>query len=589
VGDCRSAALISRAGSLDWLCWPRFDSPSLFAALLDDERGGTFSIRPATSFRSERRYVDGTNVLETTFHTKTGSARLTDLMPVASDADQQRTLHPKCELLRRVECTDGEVELDVRYAPRPDYGRRVPRLRDRGRLGIHAQHGARALCLSSEIALTLSSNESEAYARFTLPAGHRRYFSLTFSDMEPAVIPALGACADDKISKTVEWWRSWASRCRYEGPYRDTVVRSALVLKLMTFAPSGAVIAAPTTSLPESPGGERNWDYRYCWLRDASLTLQALHDLGYAEEAEAYLAWLLHTTRLTWPKLRLMYDVYGRKVIAEECLDHLAGFARSQPVRIGNAAATQLQLDVYGELLDAVYQFTLRGGRLDRTMARMVSGFGETVCRCWREPDEGIWESRSGRKLHTFSRAMCWVALDRLIKLHDAGHVHIARPRVEAVREQIRSEVESRGYSEALRTYVAVFDGDDVDASLLQLARYDYVDGRAERMRNTVEAVRKRLGRDGLIYRYLRRDGLPPGEGAFGICCFWAVDALARSGNVRGAVQSFEQLLGYANDVGLYAEEIAPDTGAALGNFPQAFTHVGLICAALTLSQATSK
>jgi GH15 family glucan-1,4-alpha-glucosidase len=407
--------------------------------------------------------------------------------------------------------------------------------------------------------------------------------------MEPVIISALGASADEKISKTVEWWRNWTARCRYEGPYRDAVVRSALVLKLMTFAPSGAVIAAPTTSLPENPGGERNWDYRYCWLRDASLTLQSLHDLGYVAEAEAYLAWLLHTTRLTWPKLRLMYEVYGKPVIAEECLDHLAGFARSQPVRIGNAAATQLQLDVYGELLDAVYQFTLRGGRLDKAMGRMVGGLSETVCRCWREPDEGIWESRAGRKLHTFSRAMCWVALDRLIKLHDAGHVRIARARLEAVREQIRGDVESRGYNEVLDTYVDVLDGDDVDASLLQLARYGYIDGRAERMRSTVEAVRKRLGRDGLIYRYLSRDGLPPGEGAFGICSFWAVDALARSGDLQGAVRSFEHLLRYANDVGLYAEEIAPDTGAALGNFPQAFTHVGLICAALTLAQATSK
>jgi GH15 family glucan-1,4-alpha-glucosidase len=505
-------------------------------------------------------------------------------MPVSSEAEQRRTLRPQREVLRRIECVDGEVAFDVRYAPRPDYARRTPELRDRGPLGIHVQHGAQLLCLTSDVPLTLGTGRSEARARFTLHFGQRRYFSLTFTDMEPAVIPPLGAPAEARISETVEWWRNWASRCRYQGPYRAAVVRSALVLKLMTFAPSGAVIAAPTTSLPESPGGVRNWDYRYCWLRDASLTLQALHDLGYVLEAEAYLAWLVHTTRLTWPRLRLMYDVYGKPVLAERHLDHLAGFAHSRPVRVGNAASRQLQLDVYGELLDAVYQFTLRGGQLDRTTARMVAGFGDTVCRCWREPDEGIWETREGRQLHTFSRAMCWVALDRLIKLHDAGQVSVERDRFDAAREQIRREVESRGYSESLRAYVAVFDGNELDASLLQLARYGYADPQAERMRGTIEAIHDRLGRDGVIYRYMREDGLPPGEGAFGICSFWAVEALARSGNRKRAVQSFERLLQHANDVGLYAEEIEPDTGAALGNFPQAFTHVGLICAALTLA-----
>jgi GH15 family glucan-1,4-alpha-glucosidase len=473
----------------------------------------------------------------------------------------------------------------LRYAPRPDYGRRLPRLRNRGSLGIHMQHGAQLLCLTSDIATELDAGGHEAHAQFRLRTSDRRYASLTFSDMEPAVISALGADAELRIHSSVEWWREWASRCRYEGRYRRAVVRSALVLKLMTFAPSGAVVAAPTTSLPEEPGGVRNWDYRYCWLRDASLTLQALHDLGCVLEAQAYLAWLVHATRLTWPKLRLMYDVYGRPDTPEQQLEHLSGFAGSRPVRIGNAAAGQLQLDVYGEVLDAVYQFTRRGGRLDRETSRMIGGFGETVCRCWREPDEGIWETRSGRQLHTFSKAMCWVAIDRLIRLHDAGHAHIARDRFAAVREQIRHEVESRGFNEKLGTYVAVFDGDAVDASLLQLSRYGYIDAKSTRMRATIQAIRARLGSNGLIYRYLDRpDGLPPGEGTFGICGFWAVDALARCGDIEGAVQSFERILTYANDVGLYAEEIAPETGAALGNFPQAFTHVGLICAALTLA-----
>jgi GH15 family glucan-1,4-alpha-glucosidase len=586
VGDCRSAALISRDGSLDWLCWPRFESPSFFCALLDGERGGCFAIHPATAFSAERRYVDDTNVLETTFHTSTGSARLTDLMPVASEAEKRRALRPEHELLRRIECISGEVSLVLQYSPRPDYARRKPRLIDRGKLGLHAEHGAQLLSLSTDVPLALAADASAANASFVLRAGERRYASLVFSDGEPAVIPAPGQNADHKIETSVAWWRGWVSRCAYDGPYRAAVVRSALVLKLLTFAPSGAVVAAPTTSLPEKPGGVRNWDYRYCWLRDASLTLQALQDLGYTVEAQAYASWLVHATRRSWPRLRLMYDVYGEPDLPETELDHLAGFAGSRPVRIGNAAADQLQLDVYGEVVDAIYQFARRGGRLDRGTARMIVGWGETACRCWREPDEGIWEVRGGRRQHTFSKAMCWVALDRLVKLHDRGELRIARERFVAQCEEIRQVIESRGFDERLGSYVAALDGDEVDASLLQLARYGYADPGSARMRGTVAAVRSRLGRGALVYRYRDgRDGLPPGEGAFGICGFWAVDALARTGDIEGATVGFERLLAYANDVGLYGEEIDPETGAALGNFPQAFTHVGLIDAALTLQQ----
>jgi GH15 family glucan-1,4-alpha-glucosidase len=285
-----------------------------------------------------------------------------------------------------------------------------------------------------------------------------------------------------------------------------------------------------------------------------------------------------------------MYDVYGEPDLTEKVLTHLSGYADSRPVRIGNAAVEQLQLDVYGEVIDAVYQFVRRGGRLDRTTARMIGGWGKTVCRCWREADSGIWESRSRRRHHTFSKVMCWVALDRLLRLHDAGEVRIARESFAAAREDIRHEIERRGFNARLGSYTTLLDGDDVDASLLQLARYDYVDARSERMRGTLDLVRGRLGRDGLLYRNLDRDdGLPPGEGTFGICAFWAVDALARSGEVEHATTAFESLLSYANDVGLFAEEIDPDTGEALGNFPQAFTHVGLVDAALTLSECAGK
>ncbi|HJR15468.1 MAG TPA: glycoside hydrolase family 15 protein, partial [Gemmatimonadales bacterium] len=332
------------------------------------------------------------------------------------------------------------------------------------------------------------------------------------------------------------------------------------------------------------PGGVRNWDYRYCWLRDASLTLQALFDLGHPAEAESFLAWLIHTTRITWPELQILYDVYGRPDLKESELEHLAGFAGSRPVRIGNAAGGQLQLDVYGEVLDAVYQFVQRGGHLDGATRRMLVAFGETVCRRWREPDESIWEIRAGQRQHTYSKAMCWVALDRLLRLHAAGRVHVPVERFARERAAIRDQIESRGYHEGIGSYVSVLGGDAVDASLLQLGRYGYADPGSVRMRGTLSAVQARLGRGHLLYRYLTDDGLPPGEGAFGICGFWGVTAQALAGDRDRAEKAFEHLLGYANDVGLFAEEIDPESGAALGNYPQAFTHVGLIDAALTLA-----
>ena len=586
IGDCRSAALVSRDGSLDWLCWPRFDSPSLFGALLDPTKGGRFVVRPVGSFSSERRYVGDTNVLETTFRTPTGVARLTDLMPVCSEVERRRELWPQHQVLRAIECLAGEVELEFVCDPRPDYARTTPRLRDRRLLGVRYEHHNTALILHSDLPLTLFGDDTGARGRAVLRAGERRHVSLVFSQGEPAVIPPLGAVAERKIRTSIEWWEHWASLCTYRGPYRQAVIRSALTLKLMTYAPSGAVVAAPTASLPEQLGGVRNWDYRYCWLRDASLTLQALLDLGFPAEAKSFLAWLIHTTRITWPELQILYDVYGRPNLKEIELDHLAGFAGSRPVRVGNAAEGQLQLDVYGEVVDAVYQFVRRGGHLNRTTARMLIGFGETVCRRWREPDEGIWEVRSGRRQHTYSKAMCWVALDRLLRLHAAGRLRVPTERFAREQAAIRDQIERRGFDQGLGSYVSVLDGTAVDASLLHLGRCGYADPASPRMRGTLAAVRARLGRNGLLHRYLTDDGLPPGEGAFGICSFWAVTAQALAGDRDGAGKTFELLLGYANDVGLFAEEIDPESGAALGNFPQAFTHVGLIDAALTLAGA---
>ncbi len=590
IGDSRSAALVGRDGAIDWLCWPRFDSPSLFAALLDAERGGRFQIRPIGPYQAVRRYLPDTNILETIFQTSDGVVTLRDAMPVAAEEDKRAALLPEHELLREVEGQAGAVDLEIVYDPRPGYGQLRPALHDQGAFGWRCEVPGGLLLLRSALSLTADPGGTGARGVARIAPGDRAYLSLSYAADAPFVAPSLGDAARMRIDRAAEWWRAWADRGAYQGPYREAVVRSALVLKLLAYAPSGAIVAAPTTSLPERLGGVRNWDYRYCWLRDASFTLRALLALGYRLEAEAFLNWMLHATRLTWPELQVVYDVYGAARLPERELAHLAGYAGSRPVRIGNDASGQLQLDVYGEVLDAALRFARVGGGFDHDTTRMLEGLGRTVCRRWREPDEGIWEGRSGRFHHTHSKALCWVALDRLIALHERHGLDIDVAGFRRERRAIRDATERHGYNVRLGSYTQIFDGDRLDASLLTLPLYDYIDAAAPRMTSTLARIRDRLGWDELLYRYdaATDDGLPAGEAPFGICSFWGVECQALAGDVAGAVRAFERLLGYANDVGLFAEEIDPDTGAALGNFPQAFTHVGLINAALTLAACDS-
>ena len=584
IGDGRAVALVGRQGSIDWLCWPRFDSPSIFGAILDED-GGCWSLGPAATARVTRQYIADTNVLETRFHTDTGTLAITDLMPVASEEDKGQLLLPDHEILRVAECVRGEVTVEMRFAPRPGYGRRPGRVRRAGRLGVRVEMGADLLVLRSDLPLDITA-DGEAAGRRRLRAGDAVHASLTFADDWPAVLPPLGEWSRAAIARSVTWWLDWASRLKYDGPRRDAVIRSALALKLLVYAPSGAVVAAPTTSLPERIGGDLNWDYRFCWLRDAAFTVRALFALGCSEEAQAFMDWLLHATRLTQPELRILYDVHGNPPMEERVLEGFGGYQGSAPVRIGNAAAGQRQLDVYGEVIEAVVLFVRAGGTLDRDTERTLCAFGEYVCHHWQEADEGIWEPRSGAAHNTHSRVLCWTALDRLLELHAQGLLRCAPAALfQDQRERIRREIEARAWNPALNSYVAQLDGDRMDATLLLLPWYGFEDAAGDRMRGTYARVREELGAgDGLLYRYRTVDS--PGEGAFGICSFWGAEYLALGGGTPGqARELFERLCSYANDVGLFAEEVDPSTGAALGNFPQAFTHVGLINAAVSLTR----
>lgn len=584
IGDGRSAALISNRGSVDWLCWPRFDSGSIFAALLDREKGGAWSIVPKEPSEITRSYVADTNVLQTRFATYSGKIVLTDFMPAASEEQKQTILWPEQELIRHVRCEEGEVEMRIQFNPRPDYGRAKVKIDNAKKLGFRIEIGRGTLILRSDIEFTAS--EESLCATVRLRAGQTIAFSLSFSREAPAVIPALGDFVRQKLDLTIEWWRQWAGRATYRGPYQDEVIRSALVLKLLSFAPSGALAAAPTTSLPEKIGGILNWDYRYCWLRDAAFTVRALFGLGYPDDADAFVSWLLHATRLTRPRLSILYDVYGELTPPEKFLAHFAGYAGSRPVRIGNQAATQIQLDVYGEVIEAVSYFSHDREKFDRDTQKMLRQFGDYVHAHWREPDYGIWEYRESTEHYTHSRLLCWVALDSLIDMQERHQLHgLPIDKWRETRSLIRRDIEEHAWNPTLQSYTQLLGGDELDATALLLALHKFEDPASERMRQTHKRIRERLApAPGLLYRDEKSKAR--GEGGFALCSFWEIDYLARGGaTLAEAHEAFKQTARFANDLGLFAEQIAPDTGAALGNFPQAFTHMGLINAALSLDR----
>jgi GH15 family glucan-1,4-alpha-glucosidase len=579
IGDGRTAALISRDGSVDWWCLPNLDSPSVFGALLDADRGGRWVLLPEDAAQIERQYRPGTNVLETTYSTATGRVRVTDVMTLPDGG-----LTPFRELARRVDGLAGCVTMRWRIEPRFGYGIASTRIEPRKPFPI-ATSGNNAVAACVWGAGDVETDDGALGGRFEARAGTRSTLAVAAAYGEPLIFPSRDD-VERRIEATAAFWRDWSAQLTYRGRWRDAVVRSALALKLLVFAPSGAIAAAPTTSLPEAIGGERNWDYRFSWIRDSAFTLESLLQLGCHTEAKAFFWWFMHATRRTLPRLHALYRLDGASDMPERTLP-LAGYRDSRPVRIGNAAIAQLQLDAYGELMDAVFQYAHRGYVLGSDTARDVGRVADFVCSTWRTPDSGIWEVRAEPRHYTQSKAMCWVALDRAVRLAESGLIPSAGARRWASEAAaIRCFIEERCWSDARQSYAWYADSDELDASLLLLpiARYDRPD--ALRIGMTIEAVRRELGSGALLRRYTGDDGLSSGEGGFVCCSFWLVEALAISGRRREAEELLDDLVALANDVGLYAEEIDPTSRAFLGNFPQGLVHLALISAAIALQEA---
>jgi len=589
VGNLETCALVSRQGSVDWFPVPHLESASVFSRLLD-EAGGYFASSPVERFESTQQYRERTNVLETTFQTEHGTLRLTDFMtPVTLGTNGDD--HPEQVLYRKFACLDGNVEYRVDFEPRFDFARSEPTLSSTAS-GVRAMgDGTELRCWTTLGELGVDAEGGRATATATLAAGEEAWAGVRYdggSSPEPA------AC-EQVLAETVDYWRAWShscgdqSQCVFGGPWHELAVRSGLVLKLLTHHETGAIAAAPTTSLPEEIGGVRNWDYRFSWIRDAAFTVQALTNLGHTAEAEAYLSWVLDLCRTASPAaIQPLYGLHGESELTERTLDHLSGYRDSQPVRIGNEAADQRQLDIYGELLLAVFEATRSGISISTADWAAICGIVDYVTEIWTEPDSGIWEVRSDPLNFVFSKLMCWVALDRAIDLAVEKEFDAPLDRWRRQRDAIRTAILDEGLDPTGSYFVRSFEEADVlDAATLLAPFVGFLPFDEPRVRATIEAVDDRLTSEGgLVYRYDGHDGLPGGEGTFLLCSFWLVDALALTGQIEEAEQRLEGLIEYVNPVGLLAEEVDESTGHQLGNFPQAFSHIGLINSALHVSRA---
>ncbi|GAA3501711.1 glycoside hydrolase family 15 protein [Streptomyces prasinosporus] len=585
IGDLRTVALVGTDGTIDWYCCPAFDSPSVFAAILDAGRGGCFEMAAAVPARTKQFYFPDTNVLITRFFTEDGVGEVQDFMPVADDPAEER----RHRLIRRVLCVRGSLPFRARVAPRFEYGARPHTLRMTDDAAVF---DSREVSLALTATVPLEADGADVRADFKLAEGETAVFAL--DRIGGDVCPSRCECgeAERQFGATVAYWRRWLSSSRYRGRWREMVHRSALTLKLLTYAPTGAIVAAPTTSLPEEFGGERNWDYRYVWVRDAAFCVYALLRLGFTEEAAAFMGFV---SRHVSPgdgapsgPLQIMYGIDGRTDLPERELGHLEGHRGSAPVRIGNAAADQLQLDIYGALIDSVYLYDKWAEPVSSEQWDHVCALVEWVCAHWDQPDEGIWETRGGRRNFLYSRLMCWVAIERGIRMANRRGLPADLPRWQACRDAVYRRIMDRGWSAERRAFVQHEDGDVLDAAVLMMPLSKFIAPTDPKWLSTLDALTADLVSDSLVYRYDPRaspDGLHGDEGTFSICSFWYVEALTRAGRLDEASLAFEKMLTYANHLGLYAEQIS-HSGEQQGNFPQAFTHLSLISAAFNLDRA---
>ncbi len=592
LSDCHSAALVTSGGSIDWLCFPRFDASSIFGRLLDESAGHWF-IRVAGNTQVKRRYVNETIVLETTFQSSAGTAVLQDAMALGYGEREHRLgdKAPHC-LLRSISCTQGEVEVDFEYAPRPEFGLVLPLLKsvDGGVLG---RGGPSVFLLSSPVELNIE--EGVARGGFKLRAGETLGFALQHrSTWEEAINVWSQQKISDHLKDTIEGWHSWSQiHQNYTGPWADLVSHSGRVLQALTFYPTGAIVAAPTTSLPEQIGGERNWDYRFSWVRDASFTLEALWVAACPDEAYKFFDFLTGAALTQIRKgldLQIMFGIGGEHDLTERTLPHLSGWRQSRPVRIGNGAWNQRQLDVYGELLGAVHLLKEQLKTIDPTTREFLANVADAAGARWQHKDQGIWEVRSEPKDFLYSKLMCWVALDRAIKLADVLGAQDRVPDWQRTREEIRSAILHRGWSERAGSFTQAFGSDDLDASNLMMPIVGFLPADDPRMLATIHAIATRLtDQHGLVYRYLSHDGLHGEEGTFLLCTFWLAHALALAGELEKAKTTFSNAISFVNDLGLLSEEVAPSNRELLGNFPQAFSHIGLVNAAWAISQGEKR